>query len=131
MNKASISSGFTTRMLAEERMKRTILIVLVFGFISTQAAFAAGDPQLGVWKLNVEKSKIVPGPMPKSRTVTIVADGKNGVKLNTDEITASGKRRTVEFRSQYDGKQYPRVESGQGGVAKGTAVSLRRIDSWT
>jgi hypothetical protein len=69
--------------------------------------------------------------MPKSRTVTIVADGKDGVKLNTDEITASGKHRTVEFRSQYDGKPYPRVESGQGGVASGATVSLRRIDDWT
>ncbi|MGB9068703.1 MAG: hypothetical protein WCC21_09035 [Candidatus Acidiferrales bacterium] len=112
-------------------MKRTILMVLVFGFIFTLAAFAADDPQLGVWKLDLEKSKVIPGPMPQSRTVTIVADGENGVKLNTDEITASGKHRTVEFRSQYDGKQYPRVESGQGGVATGTTVSLRRIDAWT
>jgi hypothetical protein len=118
-------------MVAEERMKHTILTVVVLGLFFTLPAFAADDPQLGVWKLNVEKSKVIPGPMPKSRTVTIVADGENGVKLNTDEITASGKHRTVEFRSQYDGKPYPRVESGGGGVASGATVSLRRIDSWT
>ena len=99
-------------------------------FVFHLAARAADDPQLGTWKLNVAKSKITPGPPPKSRTVTVVSYGNDGVKLTTEEINSEGKKRTVEYSAQYDGKQYPRTETGPGAV-NGQTVTLKRIDANT
>jgi hypothetical protein len=39
------------------------------------APLAQSDPQVGVWKLNLAKSKYSPGPAPKSGTVKIEAAG--------------------------------------------------------
>jgi hypothetical protein len=61
------------------------LILFVLGM--SLAAYAADDPFIGKWKLNVEKSKFRPGPATKSETVTIDADGK----VSIDETDASGK----------------------------------------
>ena len=36
---------------------------------------AQADPAIGTWKLNLAKSKYVPGPAPKSNTITITAAG--------------------------------------------------------
>jgi len=43
------------------------------------ALFAADDPFVGTWKLNVAKSKFQGEPPPQSETVTIAADGKVSV----------------------------------------------------
>jgi hypothetical protein len=48
------------------------------------------SPFTGTWKLNVAKSKISPGPAPKSETVTIVPGKKVSVEtMNADGNTIS------------------------------------------
>ena len=69
-------------------------------------AFAQGDSQVGVWKLNVAKSKYSPGPAPASATTTIVADGA-GTKVSVDQTQADGTARKWGFTGSYDGKDSP------------------------
>src|SRR5258706_10477678 len=97
-------------------MNRRMAAVILLFFSFFLVARAADDPHVGIWKLNLEKSKFNPGPLPRSRTVTIVPFG-DGVKLRTEEITAEGKQRTVEYSATYDGKEHPRTESGAGAVS--------------
>jgi hypothetical protein len=70
------------------------------------AAFAQSDPQVGVWKLNVAKSKYSPGPAPKSATTRIEAAGA-GTKVIVDQALADGTMRHWEFTANYDGKDSP------------------------
>ena len=67
------------------------------------AAFGA-DNSLGTWKLNVEKSKYAPAPMPlKSLTVTReAADG--GVKVTNTGEQADGTAINSSYTAKYDGK---------------------------
>ena len=69
-------------------------------------ASAQNDPQVGVWKLNVEKSKYSPGPAPKSATTRIEAAGA-GTKVIVDQVTSDGTVRHWEFTANYDGKDSP------------------------
>jgi hypothetical protein len=68
--------------------------------------FAQADTQVGVWKLNVARSKYSPGPAPKSGTTTIEAAGA-GTKVVVDQAMADGTSRHWEFTANYDGKDAP------------------------
>lgn len=70
------------------------------------AAFAQSDPQVGVWRLNVAKSKYSPGPAPKSATTRIEAAGA-GTKIIVDQALADGTMRHWEVTANYDGKDNP------------------------
>jgi len=88
----------------------------------------ADDVQTGQWKLNVAKSRFKTSSAPKTQTVTIAADGKDGVKLTVDIVTANGEKSGIAYAAQYDGKEYPRTETGAGAVP-GQTVTLKRIDN--
>ena len=51
------------------------------------------SPFTGTWKLNVAKSKISPGPAPKSETVTIASDRK----VSVETVTADGNTTTWSY----------------------------------
>ena len=101
-----------------------VSVVLVF-----TTAYAA-DVQTGVWKLNIAKSRYKTATSPQSQTVTIAPAGKDGVKLTVNAVNAKGETSTIEYAAQYDGKQYPRTESGANAVP-GQMVALKRIDAQT
>jgi len=82
------------------------LACLGFLALLSSAPFAQSDPQVGVWKLNVAKSKYSPGPTPKSGTTTIEAAGA-GVKVTVDQEIADGSKRHWSFTAAYDGKDSP------------------------
>ena len=69
-------------------------------------AFAQSDPQVGVWKINLAKSKYSPGPPPKSATTRIEAAGA-GTKVVVDQVAGDGTVRHWEFTANYDGKDSP------------------------
>lgn len=79
---------------------------LVLSAFLIGAAFAQSDPQVGVWTLNVAKSKYSPGPAPKSATTKIDAAGA-GTKVIVDQALADGTMRHWEFTANYDGKDSP------------------------
>jgi hypothetical protein len=74
--------------------------------IATIAAVGA-DNSLGTWKLNPDKSKYTPAPMPvKSLTTTReAADG--GVKVTTTGEQANGTAINANYTAKYDGKETP------------------------
>lgn len=92
----------TTRRLVSS------LVCLGLSAFLAGTAFAQSDPQVGVWKLNLAKSKYSPGPAPKSGTTKIEAAGK-GSKVTVDQTMADGTMRHYEFTANYDGKDSPVV----------------------
>jgi hypothetical protein len=111
-------------------MPRNFTVVLLSLCIFAVAALAADDPFIGTWKANISKSEFSPGPPPTSVTVTIEPNGTNGIKVTVEAINAKGEKTVNQYSANYDGKEYPFVQTGAGAVS-GQTVSLKRIDSHT
>ena len=69
------------------------------------AACFAACPQMGTWKLNEAKSKLVPG-MGKNTTVTY-AEQKDKIKITVDGVDKDGKPTHSVWVGKWDGKAYP------------------------
>ena len=91
--------------LSIRRVVPSVACLGVFALL-TGAAFAQSDPQVGVWKLNIAKSKYSPGPAPKSGSTRIEAAGA-GAKVTVDQEIADGTKRHWTFTANYDGKDSP------------------------
>jgi hypothetical protein len=85
----------------------------------------AEDPIIGVWDLNVAKSKYAPGPAPKSQTRIYELHPK-GVKTTIKTDSADGTSATVQYIAGYDGVEYPVT-----GSLTFDAITLNRIDRLT
>src|SRR5262245_902387 len=92
---------------------------------SSLSSFAQTNPLVGTWKLNLAKSKLIPGPPPKSQTATYEAVGQ-GVKVTVKGADAEGKPTEYQYTANYDGKDYPVT-----GNPDWDATSLKRIDANT
>jgi hypothetical protein len=88
------------------------------------------DPQMGTWQLNLSKSKFSPGPAPQSATITIEPYDKDGLKVSIELWNARGEKLSITYSPRFDGKEYPRIETGAGAVS-GQTITLRRIDART
>jgi len=85
-------------------MKKTIGLNVVFYILAPAVCFA-GDPQMGIWKLNNAKSKITTGTL-KFTTVTFESMfGK--VKVTGEGIDEDGRPVHSEWTGNFDGKDYP------------------------
>jgi hypothetical protein len=67
------------------------------------------DPWIGTWKLNVEKSKADPGPLPKSQTLRIEPAADGAQKHTGDGVNAEGQPTHTERVAKYDGVDVPVV----------------------
>src|SRR5215472_1680907 len=99
-----------------------VLVVSVAGW--------AQDVQTGHWILNVAKSQFKTSPAPKTQIVTIAAEGKDGVKVTANIVRANGAQAAFSYAGQYDEKENPRIETGDGAVS-GQTVTMKRIDNRT
>ena len=63
------------------------------------------SPQMGTWKLNEAKSKLVPG-MGKSTMVTYTAQ-KDKIKVTVEGVDKDGKSTHGVWVGKFDGKAYP------------------------
>jgi hypothetical protein len=88
------------------RSVASLVACLGFAALLIGSALAQSDSQVGLWRLNVAKSKYSPGPAPKSATTRIEAVGA-GTKLTVDQVMADGTKRHWEFTANYDGKDSP------------------------
>ena len=83
------------------------------------------DPFIGIWNLDVAKSKFDPGPPLKGGTAKIEAQG-DGIRCILDPVSAEGQARHGEWEGRFDSKDYP---------AKMTpfadAIALSKIDENT
>lgn len=91
---------------------RTIPARAVLVLAITTITALGADHSLGTWKLNVEKSKYTPAPMPvKSLTSTReAADG--GVKVTTTGERADGTAINAAYTTKYDGTESQVTGSG-------------------
>jgi hypothetical protein len=86
-------------------MFRLLLIValLVVSFPAT--GHAQRDSVIGIWKLNLAKSKFAPGTAPEENTVTVEPAGQ-GIRVTS--TTVRGRQRVVVHYTAYlDGQDYP------------------------
>jgi hypothetical protein len=107
-------------------MRNTVIaslaaLLLFAGIAVASSARAADDPNNGTWKLNVEKSKFIPGPAPKSSTVTIKIE--NGTETYTaDNVDAAGNASHGTFTAKLDGTDAPLA-----GNPYGDTISVKRM----
>ncbi len=73
--------------------------------LSSSVALAA-ENWLGTWKLDLAKTKVSPGPAPKSLTLKFEAT-PGGIKFTGDGVGADGKPTHSRFLSRFDGKDVP------------------------
>jgi hypothetical protein len=86
-------------------MKTRIAVVAVALSFVAAAACLAANPQMGTWKLNEAKSKLVPG-MGKNTTV-IYAEEKDKIRVTVDGVDKDGKPTHSVWVGKWDGKAYP------------------------
>src|SRR6266571_3488347 len=83
---------------------RIAVLAVALSFGAAAACFAA-SPQMGTWKLNETKSKLVPG-MGKNTTVTY-AEQKDKIKITVNGVDKDGKPTHSVWVGKWDGKAYP------------------------
>src|SRR5882762_336025 len=83
---------------------RIAVFAVALSFMATTACFAA-SPQMGTWKLNESKSKLVPG-MGKN-TMVVYAEQKDKIKVTVDGVDKDGKPTHGVWVGKWDGKAYP------------------------
>jgi hypothetical protein len=83
---------------------RIAVLAVALSFTAAAASFAA-NPQMGTWKLNEAKSKLVPG-MGKNTTVTY-AEQKDKIKITVNGVDKDGKPTHSVWVGKFDGKGYP------------------------
>lgn len=98
---------------------------LVLGICLLCGVGWAGDPVLGTWRLNLNKSTFSPGPAPKNQVRTYEAHN-GGVQVTIKTVGADGEFTSVQHPLNYDGKAYAVVGSTQT-----DAIILEKIDEYT
>jgi hypothetical protein len=98
-------------------MKRFVSIATVLIMVLSVAGsvLAQTDPFIGTWKLNVKKSKFVPGPPMKNET-RIVSPGPLGMDISVKRVNGDSSKEEFEYTSNLDGKSYPMTGQGPYGA---------------
>jgi hypothetical protein len=99
-----------------------ILAALTIPFLVPQPTSLAPNPRLGVWTLDLKKSKYEGVAPPRSEKRTYVAGPDGAVTLTATTVLADGSTQTVRYTAKYDSKDYP--YSGPGG----DTISIRALD---
>ena len=105
-------------------MKRFVSIATVLIMVLSVAGsvLAQTDPFVGTWKLNVKRSKFVPGPPMKNET-RIVSPGPLGMDTSVKRVNGDSSTEEFEYTANLDGKSYPMTGQGPYG-ANSIAVNL-------
>jgi len=85
--------------------KIRIAVVTLALSLMAAAVCCAASPQMGTWKLNQAKSKLLPG-MGKNMTVTYAEKGDK-IQVTTDGMDKDGKPTHGLWVGKWDGKSYP------------------------
>ena len=116
----------------KEKTVQRILAAFVFIVVATLASASQlneSDPFIGIWKLDVAKSRYVNAPpAPKSETRTVESVG-NGAKFSLDGIDADGSRIAYSYTTNFDGKDVP--VTGINAANAEDSIAITRIDAHT
>ena len=100
-------------------------VLIVTGAVALLVA-QADNPQVGFWKMNMEKSKFSTGTGFKSATSRIEAvDG--GVSHTVDSVYIDGTSRQYSYVTKYDGKDMPVT----GNSPYGDTTAITHVDANT
>ena len=94
------------------------------GRVRAQDVKTEQDLLLGVWQLDVAKSRYTPGPPPRNETRTYVRD-KEGMKGTIHRRRSDGMEEVIEYRADFD-HEYPVM-----GTPAYDTIQLKRIDAHT
>jgi hypothetical protein len=94
--------------------------------ITTIGAFGA-DNSLGTWKLNVEKSKYTPAPIPVKSLTTVREASAGGVKVTTTGERTDGTKIDASYTAKYDGT----ASSVTGTGAPYDTIAIKQVNANT
>jgi hypothetical protein len=94
------------------------------GRLRAQAITSEQEILLGAWRLDLAKSRYVPGPAPRSEVRTYVRDTE-GVKGTIQRRREDGREEVIEYRADFD-REFPVM-----GTAAYDTIKLKRIDART
>jgi hypothetical protein len=101
-----------------------LVFVSAVVFVAPTAASAATqdsiDQEVGVWKMNPEKSHWPGVTSPTSRQMTVEKQGPSTVRIVMDTVTQDGQKHRQELVRGYDGKERP--VPGQTGLTQACEV---------
>jgi hypothetical protein len=102
-------------------------IIAAFALLVAGATPTLAQPHavVGVWKLNVAKSKYDPGPAPKSQTRTYEQNG-DGLKDVLESINLDGSQTKQSWSAHFDGKDNPFI-----GSPNFDTIAIKKIDALT
>jgi hypothetical protein len=111
---------------------RSILALVVVSALATPAVLSGQrgaapklpDHLVGVWQLNLAKSRYFPGPGPIMETRTYVREGSDVVGI-IQRTFKDGRRERIEYTANFD-REYPVM-----GTDDYDHVTLKRIDEYT
>jgi hypothetical protein len=116
------------RSVSAKRLASAFLCAATLFLLAAGATLAQSDPLLGTWKLNLEKSTFTNMHGPKSETRTIEVQG--GItKVTYDGTAADGTHVAFSYSTDYSGKDFPVVGTGQSSGAD--TVAMKRVDANT
>lgn len=101
------------------------MVVTLALCLAAAATCFAESPQMGTWKLNEAKSKLIPNTG-KNTTVTYSAEKGDKVKVTVDGLDKDGKPMHSVWVGMFDGKAYP-----VKGNASYNAAMYKMVDDHT
>src|SRR5688572_9286209 len=84
-----------------------LVVVLCSVVVSASGQAAAADPRVGLWKLNLAKSKYSPGPPPQSNVWRFENRPDGFTVLTISGTNAQGEPTFTHCVLKYDEKDYP------------------------
>jgi hypothetical protein len=118
----TLLSQFVTWQSSENRITGTSpswllagAAILVLVLLTSVLALAQADPFVGIWKLNVAKSKFGPGTERKNET-RIVESSPTGMKVSVDRTNADDSNQQYNYTTNFDGKPHPITGMGPYGA---------------
>jgi hypothetical protein len=102
----------------------SVLLACASSLLAQSAAKSAEEYLLGTWRLDLSRSKYMPGPPPKAETRTYTRE-RDGMKGVIRRHLADGREEVIEYRADYDA-DYPVY-----GTQAYDTVRLKKIDERT
>ena len=108
-------------------MRRIFSLALIVSAIASAAVAFGADNSLGTWKVNLDKSKYTPAPIPVKSISSVRESASDGVKVTNSGERADGTAVNATYTAKYDGS--PASVSGQGSPYD--TVSIKKVDANT
>jgi len=118
---------------ATVRRARAFPAILIFVVAAGGAVEGQTLRLFGTWTLNLLASTL-PGPPPKSQTVTFQPSGREDIAGVEETIYPDGTRTTIEYTARVDGRDYP-IAGPAEILARTDTISMTKVDDsrivWT